>query len=146
MTINQVSVFIENKPGSLSAFAHLLRENGIDIRALSIADVEDYGILRIIVDDVYKTTNVLKNASYVFKITPVLAVPLKDSSGSLSEVLDVLGNAGINIEYLYAFVARQRGHAYVIFRVSENDQERAENILSENGFTPVSQEDLRLDA
>lgn len=146
MTINQVSVFIENKPGSLSAFAHLLRENGIDIRALSIADVEDYGILRIIVDDVYKTTNVLKNANYVFKITPVLAVPLKDSSGSLADVLDVLGNGGINIEYLYAFVARQRGRAYVIFRVSENDQEKAETVLSENGFSPVSQEDLRLDA
>lgn len=145
MTINQVSVFIENKPGSLSAFAHLLRENDIDIRALSIADVEDYGILRIIVDDVYKTTNVLKNANYVFKITPVLAVPLKDSSGSLAEVLDVLGNANINIEYLYAFVARQRGRAYVIFRVSEKDQEKAENVLTENGFAPVSQENLRLD-
>lgn len=146
MTINQVSVFIENKPGSLSAFGHLLRENGIDIRALSIADVEDYGILRIIVDDVYKTTNILKNASYVFKITPVLAVPLKDASGSLADVLDVLGNASINIEYLYAFVARQRDRAYVIFRVSENDQEKAEQVLKESGYAPVSQEELRLDS
>ena len=144
MTINQVSVFIENKPGSLSAFAHLLRENGLDIRALSIADVEDYGILRIIVDDVYKTTSILKSANYVFKITPVLAVPLKDSSGSLADVLDVLGHAGINIEYLYAFVARQRDRAYVIFRVSEKDQERAENVLTEKGYPPVSQEELRL--
>lgn len=145
MTINQVSVFIENKPGSLSAFAHLLRENGIDIRALSIADVEDYGILRIIVDDVYKTTTILKSANYVFKITPVLAVPLKDSSGSLADVLDVLGNAGINIEYLYAFVARQKGRAFVIFRVSEADQDKAETVLIENGYPPVSQEELRLD-
>ena len=63
MTINQISVFIENKAGKLSAFTHLLREQGIDIRALSIADVEDYGILRIIVDDVYKTSTVLKNNS-----------------------------------------------------------------------------------
>ena len=146
MSIKQVSVFIENKPGSLSAFAHLLRENGIDIRALSIADVEDYGILRIIVDDVYKTTNILKNANYVFKITSVLAVPLKDSPGSLADVLDVLGNAGINIEYLYAFVGRQRSRAFVIFRVSEKDQELAANVLTENGFAPVSQEELGLDS
>lgn len=144
MTINQVSVFIENKPGSLSAFAHLLRESGIDIRALCIADVEDYGVLRIIVDDVYKTTTILKGANYIFKITPVLAVPLKDAAGSLADVLDVLGNANINIDYLYAFVARQRDRAYVIFRVPDNDKDRAETILSEKGYAPVSQEELGL--
>lgn len=145
MTINQVSVFIENKPGSLSAFAHLLRENGIDIRALCIADVEDYGVLRIIVNDVYKTTAILKNANYIFKITPVLAVPLKDTAGSLADVLDVLGGAYINIDYLYAFVARRRDRAYVIFRVPDNDKGRAEAILADKGYAPVSQEELGLD-
>lgn len=144
MTVNQLSVFIENKPGSLSSFAHLLRENGIDMRALSIADVEDYGILRVIVDDLYKTTTVLKGANYVFKITPVLAVPLRDSSGSLADVLDVLGEGNINIEYLYAFVARQQNRAYVIFRVADADMEKAESLLSARNFAPVSQDELKL--
>ena len=143
MTINQISVFIENKAGKLSAFTHLLREQGIDIRALSIADVEDYGILRIIVDDVYKTSTVLKNADYVFKITPVLAIPLKDSAGGLADVLDVLGDNDINIEYLYAFVARERERALVIFRVEDN--ERAIKVLSDHNYTPVTQDELRLD-
>lgn len=145
MTVNQISVFIENKAGSLSAFAHLLRENGIDMRALSIADVEDYGILRIIVDDVYKTSTVLKNAEYVFKITTVLAVPLKDAAGSLADALDVLGTNTINIEYLYAFVGRQRHRAYVIFRVADEDVERATQVLTSAGYAPVSQDDLQLD-
>lgn len=144
MTINQVSVFIENKPGSLSAFAHLLRESGVDIRALCIADVEDYGVLRIIVDDVYKTTTILKGANYIFKITPVLAVPLKDEAGSLADALDVLGGAGINIDYLYAFVGRQKDRAYVILRVPDKDTEKAEAVLAAKGYAPVSQERLGL--
>lgn len=142
MTVSQLSVFIENKPGSLAAFGNLLRENNIDMRALSIADVEDYGILRIIVDDVYKTSTILKNASYIFKITPVLAVPLKDTPGSLADVLDVLGNAQINIEYLYAFVGRQKDRAYVIFRVRDADIEKAAQILTDNGFPPAKQDGI----
>ena len=72
MTVKQISVFIENRPGAISAFANILRENGIDMRALSLADVQDYGILRVIVDNVYVTSTVLKNAGYVFRITPVI--------------------------------------------------------------------------
>lgn len=146
MTVNQISVFIENRAGSLSSLARLLRENGTDIRALSIADVEDYGILRIIVDDVYRTSEVLKNAGYVFRITPVLAVPLDDESGGLSEVLDVLGECGVNIEYLYAFVGRQKNSAFVIFRVAEADAERAARALGAAGHAPVGQDELKLDS
>ncbi len=101
MTVKQISVFIENRPGAISAFANILRENGIDMRALSLADVQDYGILRVIVDNVYVTSTVLKNAGYVFRITPVIAVPLEDQSGCLADVLDVLGRNDINVEYLY---------------------------------------------
>ena len=86
MTVKQISVFLENKPGKLSAFTHLLRENGIDMRALSIAEEKNFGILRVIVDDVYETSCVLKDADYVFKITPVIAVALQDVSGGLSEI------------------------------------------------------------
>lgn len=143
MTVSQISVFVENKPGKMSAFAHVLREHNIDLRALSVAEGADYGIVRIIVDDVYKASTVLKDANYVFKITPVLAIPLKDAAGGLAEVLDVLGDNNINIDYLYAFVARQRETAYVIFRVEDNA--RAIQVLCEHNYTPVSQEQLKLD-
>lgn len=145
MSVNQISVFIENRPGSLSSLANLLRENGIDLRALSLADVQDYGILRIIVDDIYATSTVLKKAEYVFRITPVLAVSLRDESGSLADALDVLGENHINIEYLYAFTGRQRGKAYVIFRVNEADMERAAQLLAARGFPPVGQDEMHLD-
>lgn len=143
MTVNQISVFLENEPGKLSSFTHLLHENNIDIRALSIAEVENFGILRIIVNDVYATSTILKNAGYVFKITPVLAVPLKDVSGGLAEVVDVLGDNKINIDYIYAFTARERDKAYVVLRVADND--KAISILTSRGYSPVSQEDLRID-
>ena len=145
MSVNQISVFIENRPGSLAALAGVLRDNNIDIRALSIADVENYGILRIIVDNVYQAGAVLKKAEYVFKITPVLAVPLKDQAGSLAEALEALGENGINVDYLYAFVGRQKNRAYVIFRVADGDIERATDALSAKGFAPVSQEDIKRD-
>lgn len=138
MPIKQISVFIENRPGSLAALANLLRENNIDLRALSLADVQDYGILRIIVDDVYATSTVLRNANYVFKITPMLAVVLKDRAGGLADALDILGNHNINIEYLYAFTGREQDRAYVALRLDDGDMEKASAILQEAGFPTVS--------
>lgn len=93
MTVKQISVFVENKPGQLAEFAALLRKNSIDMRALSIAETQDFGILRIIVNDSYKTACVLKDEGYVFSITPVLAVAVPDQAGSLYEILKVLGTA-----------------------------------------------------
>lgn len=142
MTVNQLSVFIENRPGSLAAFADLLRRHNIDLRALSIADVEDYGILRVIVDDVHGASVALKNADYVFKITPVLAVPLPDEPGGLASALEVLGRNEINVEYLYAFVGRQQDRAYVIFRVRDADIDKAIKALAEAGCRPIGQEEL----
>ena len=141
MPIKQISVFIENRPGSLSAVANLLREHNIDLRALSLADVQDYGILRIIVDDVYAASNVLRNANYVFKITPMLAVVLKDQAGSLADALEVLGNHNINIEYLYAFGGREQDRAYVAFRLDDGEMEKAAAILQEAGFPSISPDD-----
>lgn len=138
MPVNQISVFIENRPGTLASFANLLRENHIDLRALSLADVQDYGILRIIVDDVYATSTVLRNANYIFKITPVLAVTLKDRAGSLADALDVLGANNINIEYLYAFAGREHDRAYVVFRLDDQEMARAANLLRGAGFPSVS--------
>lgn len=143
MTVNQLSVFIENKPGSIAAFADLLRADNVDLRALSIADVEDYGILRVIVSDVHRASISLKNANYVFKITPVIAAPLRDTPGSLADALDLLGGAEINVEYLYAFVGRQADKAYVIFRVRDADIDKAVRVLTEAGCAPISQDELK---
>ena len=91
MTINQISVFLENKPGQLAEFTRLLEENQIDMRALSIAETQDFGILRLIVDDPYKTVNVVKDAGYICAVPPVLAVELSDKPGSLVKLLTALG-------------------------------------------------------
>ena len=146
MKAEQLSVFLENRAGRLAEVIHILAGAGINIRALSLADVQDYGILRVIVDNVYVTSTVLKNAGYVFRITPVIAVPLEDQSGCLADVLDVLGRNDINVEYLYAFVGRQQNRAFVIFRVSDEDIEKASKILNDAGYPPISQDDLQLNS
>lgn len=140
MTVKQISVFVENKPGQLSEFTKLLEKHSIDIRALSIADTEDFGILRIIVDDSYKAVCVLKEANYVCSVTPVLAVEIPDRPGSLVRMLDILGDNGVNLEYTYAFITRKKDSAYMIFRVTDND--KAIEVLNRNGIRPICQDEL----
>ncbi len=140
MTVKQISVFLENKAGCLAAFTKVLRENNIDMRAMSIAETPDFGILRIIVDDTYKTACVLKEADYIFSITPVLAVEVSDEAGGLYQIVQLLGDNKINLEYTYAFITRKEGQAYMIFRVEDN--EKAINVLEKNGVHIVSQEEL----
>lgn len=140
MTINQISVFLENTPGQLAEFTRLLEKAQIDMRALSIAETQDFGILRLIVDDPYKTVSVVKDAGYICSITPVLAVEITDKPGSLVKMLTALSGGGINIEYTYAFTARKKDMAYMVLRV--NDSEKAVRVLMQNQVRPVSQEDL----
>lgn len=140
MTVKQISVFVENKPGQLSEFTKLLEKNNIDLRALSIADTEDFGILRVIVDDSYKTVCMLKEEGYVCSVTPVLAVEIPDRPGSLVGVLDALADGGVNLEYTYAFLARKKNSAYMIFRVTDN--ERAAEVLKQKGIKPICQDEL----
>ena len=140
MTIKQLSVFVENKPGKLAEFTKLLSEHGIDMRALSIAETPDFGILRVIVDDPYQTTCVLKDADYIFSITPVIAVAIPDEPGSLSRIVDILGAGGINVEYTYAFITRNKDLAYMIFRVENN--EKAIDVLTKNGVKLVAEDEL----
>ena len=140
MTVKQISIFLENKPGQLAEFARLLEQHQIDMRALSLADAEDFGILRIIVDDAYKTACVLKEEGYVCSITPVLAVEVSDRPGSLVKVLDILGENQVNLEYSYAFTARRKDVAYLILRVEDN--EKAANALRENGIRIFCQSEL----
>ena len=140
MTVKQISVFLENKPGRLAEFTDVLSKNGIDLRALSLAEAEDFGIVRIIVDDVYKTSTVLKEANYVFSITKVLAVAIPDEPGGLSKVIRVLGDSDVNVEYMYAFITRKKGLAYMIFRVEDNH--KAVHVLQQSGIRPICQEEL----
>lgn len=140
MTVKQISVFLENKPGKLADFTDILSRNGIDMRALSLAEAEDFGIVRMIVDDIYNASTVLKDEGYVFSITKVLAVEMPDEPGALSKIIRVLGENEVNIEYMYAFTTRKKGSAYMILRVEDNQS--AVEVLQKNGIRPVCQEEL----
>ena len=141
MSIKQISVFLENKPGSLYAMTGVLAQNQIDMRAFSLAETSDFGIARIIVDDVYKTTTVLKDAGYVHNITPVLGVAIPDVPGGLNKVLQALTDAQVNVEYMYAFLGgRDAEHAYMIFRVADNAA--ASSALAQRGIQVVEQEEI----
>lgn len=140
MMIQQLSVFLENKAGTIVHVAKILSENGIDMRAMSIADTSDFGILRLIVDDPEKTKQVLANEQYIYNITPVLAVEVEDHPGSLVRILSVLAEANINVEYAYAFITRKAGSAYMIFRV--DDPEKTVDILRAAGISMASQSEL----
>lgn len=142
MSIKQISVFLENKPGALSAMTSVLAENKIDMRALSLAETKDFGIVRIIVDNVYAATTVLKDAGYIHSVTPVLGVAIPDQPGGLNKVLQVLTDAQINIEYMYAFLGgKDVSHAYMIFRVE--DAAAAAAALAARGIRAVDQEEMQ---
>ena len=140
MTIKQLSIFIENKPGCLCEVAELLENNQIDIRALSLADTTDFGILRIIVDAPDQAKKVLKEGGFTVSLTEVIAIGVEDKPGGLSKALHILLNAGIAVEYMYAFLSKQGQSAYVIFRVEDN--EAAVRILKENNVPIVESEDI----
>lgn len=132
MIQKQISVFLENKPGKLSKFVSLLAENKIDLSALSIAETQDYGILRIIVDQPEKTAEFLRANNWPCKLTEVLAVTVPDEAGSLTKILAVLADAGMSLAYSYAFFSRQQGHACIVLRVEDNA--RARKLLNEAGI------------
>ena len=139
MAIKQISVFLENKPGTLDRMTDVLAEADIDIRALSLAETKDFGIVRMIVDDVYETATILKDHDYIASMTPVIAVEVPDIVGGLNKVLKALTSAGINIEYMYASLAgKSSDHAYMIFRVE--DIPRAESAIRAGGFRIADQD------
>lgn len=131
MLVKQLSVFLENKPGKLGEIINALAEKSINISALSLADTEEYGILRLIVDDTEKAASVLKEDGVIVKITKVLAVAIDDKPGGLSNILNTFFQNGINVEYMYAFVAKSTDRALMVVKVSDADS--AENLLSKSG-------------
>ena len=139
MSVKQISVFIENKKGALAACTRYIADNGINIRALSIADTQDFGILRIICDDPKQTDSILKKGGYITTVTDVLATEIADKPGSMATILEVLADAHVIVEYTYAFLAPD-GHAYMIFRVDENAVASA--ALAGAGIKTANQGDL----
>ena len=136
MTIKQISVFLENREGELAEFTQILGEKNIDMRALSLADTKEFGILRI----PEKVAEELQKAGYIFSINHVLAVEIPDHPGSFAKVMKILADEHISVEYTYAFITRKESCAYMIFRVADN--EKAAKALLENGVTLVTQEEL----
>ena len=141
MSMKQISVFVENKPGALYALTAVLAQGQIDMRALSLAETKDFGIVRLIVDDLYKATTLLKDAGYVHSLTPVVGVAIPDVPGGLNRVLQVLTDARVNVEYMYAFLGgKDVDHAYMIFRVA--DDKAAEAALAARGIQTLTQEQI----
>ncbi len=138
--MNQLSVFVDNTPGALSDITSILAGAGVNLRALSIADTERFGILRMIVSDNKLAISVLKSRNYVVKETEVVGVKIGDQPGKLAEALKVLDLAEINLEYLYAFCARTERHAYLVIRVEDNA--RAEEVLTGAGFHMIEDSDV----
>ena len=122
MKVEQISIFIENKSGRLAEITRILGDAGINIRALSLADTSDFGILRLIVNDVEKAKLVLKDKGFTVSKTEVVAVEVPDRPGGLSAILQTLDAERINVEYMYAFVERCGGNAVIIFRFDETDK------------------------
>ena len=140
MAITQLSAFLENTPGTLYQVVDAITEAGVNIRALSVADTKDFGILRIIVSDIEKTKEALDDHTFINE-TPVVVVKMNDQAGSLKMILDIFKQAEVNIEYIYAFTGSVQKSAYVVFRV--DDVEGAEKILEENGVRSLKDEDMR---
>jgi ACT domain-containing protein len=132
MVIKQLSIFVENKMGRLAEIAKLIGDAGIDLRALSVADTNDFGILRLIVDKPDDAIKVLRTAKLTVSLTDVVAVAIDDVPGSFAKVLEILAKYQINIEYMYAFLSREEGQAYVILRVEDSDA--TIQVLQESGI------------
>lgn len=137
MKVKQISVFLENKSGRMAELTQVLGNANINIRALSIADTSDFGILRLIVNKPTAAYEVLKNAGFTVSITDVIAVEIKDQPGGLGDVLKILESNGINIEYLYAFITKSSSDALVVFRVEQVDAAIA--LLAENHVNVIDE-------
>ena len=141
MAIKQLTVFVQNKQGTVVSVTDILAKSNINLRALSIAETQDFGILRLIVSDEETAEKVLAENGYLIKVIDVLGVKIGDAPGKLTAALDVLDKAGINVEYLYAFMARTEKHAYVVLRVEDNAV--AEAALTDAGFKMISEADIK---
>ena len=140
MTVNQLSVFVENKPGRLSEITSILQQQNVDIRALSVADTTHFGILRLIVDKPAQAENALKEAGFTVSLTKVIAIGVSDRPGGLAEAMAVLSSGGISVEYMYAFISREEKTAYVILRVDDID--KAVELIHSNNIPLLTEQEI----
>lgn len=138
--VRQISVFINNKPNQLNEAVKHLKEAGINIRAMSLADTKDFGILRIVVNDTQKACDVLKNSGYAVIITDVIAVSVPDTAGQLSRILEILGSQEVNVEYLYAFLGTSEKSVSFVIRVDDNS--KASAALTDAGIIQLTENDI----
>ena len=140
MSVKQISVFLENRPGALCEMTKVLADENIDMRAFSLAETSEFGIARIIVKDVYKAVTVLKDADYVTAVSEAVAVAIPDVPGGLYSVIQAVSDAGINLDYIYCFLGGATGKAYLVCKVP--DVAAAEAALSAKGAVLVDQDEL----
>ncbi len=142
MSVHQISVFLENRAGQLAEITSVLAANGIDLRAISIAETADYGVLRMIVDDAARATSILLEKEYILSMTPVVAVAVPDVPGGLAPVLATLAEGNIDIEYMYSLFTHVEGKAYMVFRIGEEEKFKA--LLATHGMKTATAQELGL--
>ena len=142
MNILQISVFLENRAGQLAEITRLLADNDIDIRALSIAETADYGLARMVVSESHKASQVLLNQGNILSMTPVWAVEVPDTPGGLADLLKVLAEKQIDVEYMYSLFTHREGRAYMVMKVS--DEPRFLGVLGEHRVKIMTKDELGL--
>ena len=140
MQIQPLSIFVENKSGRLAEITETIGKANVDIRAISVADTSDFGILRLIVDKPKEAVEVLRAAGLTVSLTSVIAIGIDDQPGEFAKAMRVLADGNIGVEYMYAFISRDKGKAFVILRVLETD--KAVACLEQNGITLLTAEDI----
>ncbi|MBQ9952068.1 MAG: ACT domain-containing protein [Clostridia bacterium] len=142
MSVHQISIFLENRAGQLAQVTRVLADHAIDMRAISIAETSDYGVLRLIVDNAEKATSVLLENGFILSMTPVSVVAVPDQAGGLAPVLEALAQGHMDVEYMYSLFTHKEGMAYMVFRI--NDEERFAALLSAHGISLADKEELGL--
>jgi len=138
--VKQISVFVDNKPNQSAGVMRIIKENGINLRALALADTADFGIIRLIANDTDKTVDILRAASYAVNVTEVVAISIPDSPGQLSRVLDALGQADVNVEYMYSFLGTSDRAVSFVIRVDDNAH--AAEVLTKAGIIQLTENDI----
>ena len=141
MTVKQISIFLENRPESLMELTDILAKRNINMRALCLADTNDFGIARIIVDDPENVASVLKEEEYIVKASNVIALEIPDETGSLNKILKILGENGRNVEYMYGFTGRKTNCAFMVLRCT--DIPKTEQVLESAGIRMLNQDELK---
>lgn len=140
MSVRQLSTFLENSPGGVAEVTRILAEANVDISALVLSDTIDFGVLRLIVSDTEKAYRILKENKFIVRQTDVIIVPISLEAGSLAKVLEVLANACVSIEYMYAFSGREYGEAFAVFKMEDLDE--AKEVLEKNNIKRLCGKEL----